>query len=175
VTPQPAPPSLSTGSLPYAGAPAVDTPLNASGIDADPCKVASAAEVENLAGASVKRAEAENVGSQDRQCSWTLNNGFGVLSGGVVRSGSGLSALYDKRAKGQLSVFQAVSAIQGYPAIVASNRPSSNGFCTVVVGISNESTYTAPVSLDSSNPGYNDPCSTATKLATVAVKNLKGA
>jgi hypothetical protein len=174
VAPPPAP-SSSAGSLPYAGAPAVDTPLNTSTVDPDPCKAVSAAEIESLAGIGFESAQAQTVGSQDKQCGWNLKDGLGLLSGGVVRLGGGLSPLYERHAQGKLTVFEVLPPIQGFPAVVASNRPSSEGFCTVVVGISNEATYTAPISLDTRNPRYSDPCSVATKLATVAVKHLKGA
>lgn len=162
-------------SLPYAGAPGVDVPLDTSSIDAEPCNAATAAEIEALGGAGVRLTESDPVNAKDKQCTWTLNDGFGVLTAGMMRSGDGLSDIYDAHAKGQYSVFQPKPPVEGYPAVLASDRSVSDGFCTLIVGVRNDATYSIPISLRSKNPGYSDPCSVAAKLAAVVIKRLRGA
>jgi hypothetical protein len=93
----------------------------------------------------------------------------------TVGNKEGLSSLYYQSTHSGLTTFKPVSPVEGYPAVVYSNGGESPGVCTLAVGVRNDLTYTIITRLDTANPNRSDPCGTATKVAQLAIQQLKGA
>jgi hypothetical protein len=160
--------------LPYAGAPAVTKPLDTKSIDADPCSVATEAQITAIGGFALKNTSLDD-GGGSKSCIWNLVDGYGQLSGGtLLDDDEGLSLAYEQHSSGQLSQFTVVAPIDGYPAVVATNAPA-DGYCPLRVGLRDNVTYLAIADLSSRHPNYKDPCTVATKIADLVIKHLQGA
>ncbi|MEV6909496.1 DUF3558 domain-containing protein [Amycolatopsis sp. NPDC051071] len=171
-TPTSAPPS--TG-LPSAGAPAVVDPItNTAAVESDPCSAIPTAELETIAG-KVKRSRSEDM-TAGKGCTWVFEVSPNTLNAGLVTGNKdGLSALYAQKAAGSLTTFKPVYQIAGYPAVIYANGGEGKGNCTLAVGVRNDLVYNVIPRLSSEHPSYSDPCGLAVKVASAAIKNLKGA
>jgi hypothetical protein len=173
-TPTPSAPVPTSKTLPYAGAPAVTKPLDTKSIDADPCPIATGAQIAAIGGFALKNTSPDD-GGRSKSCIWNLVDGYGQLSGGtLLDDDQGLSLAYEQHAGGQLTQFRVVAPIDGYPAVVATNAPA-DGYCPLRVGLRDDMTYLAIADLSPWHPLYKDPCSVATKIADLAIKHLRGA
>jgi hypothetical protein len=169
-TPTSAKPSSSVN-----GAPVVENPLNTSTIDSSPCDVATQGQVETL-GMKLQSAQVTSSPPRSSYCTWTFDNRAGTINGGtVLENTAGLGSLYAKKSSGQLTHFQPISPIAGYPAVIYANGAQiGDGFCSLAVGVRNDLTYTVDTNLHSASPHYNDPCAAAQKIAEFAIQYLKG-
>lgn len=168
------PPTPTSQSLPYAGAPAVAQPLDTKSIDNDPCAVATDAQIVAIAGFALKSRSVDGQ-PKAQYCYWSLVDGHGSLSGGtLVVDDQGLSSAYEQHAAGKMRQFEVVAPIDGYPAVAATRVPRE-GYCPLRVGLRDDLTYLASASLDYRHPAFKDPCSVARKVAELAIRHLKGA
>jgi hypothetical protein len=163
-------------SLPYAGAPGVATPLDSSKIDQDPCSVATPAQISSISGGILKNSSKFDAGAGSVDCAWVLADGLGRLTTGVaMETNAGLSSIYDKNVKKQLTSFKAIPAIDGHPGVAFANGGEASTVCNVAVGLSDSRIYLAIANLGPRNPKADNPCGIATDLAELAVQHLKGA
>lgn len=161
-------------ALPYAGAPTVAQPLETKSIDNDPCAVATDAQIVAITGIALNARSVDGT-AKARRCSWSLVDGFGLLSGGtLVVDDRGLSSSYELHAAGKMTQFEVVPPIDGYPAVVATKAPRE-GYCPLRVGLRDDLTYLASADLSPRHPAFKDPCSVSRKVAELAIRHLKGA
>jgi hypothetical protein len=174
VTNKPSTPA-SASNLPQAGAPSVDNPLKTDSIDNTPCNAATAEQVESIGG-KLKNADTSPMLGKSMACHWVFEDGLGAISANTLpENTSGLSSLYSKQSKGQLTAFQPLPPIEGYPAVLfADGGRLGDGVCSMTAGLRNDLSYIVGVDLDPRNPHYSDPCDLATKLAGFAIQYLKG-
>ncbi|WP_409466735.1 DUF3558 domain-containing protein [Amycolatopsis sp. GA6-003] len=173
-----APPSSSaTGkALPYAGAPKVEHPLPESVLAVHPCDGALTPEqVKTLLGKPTQGEHADNP-ALGTECHWG-NRDTGSLATVIysTKVADGLSAAY-ANTKPQATIWRPLAPIQGLPAVAASvykQQATIKSFCQVTVGISDQKTFDASVSLGDSQIGKKDPCEAAAIVADMVVTNLK--
>jgi hypothetical protein len=165
------PPTSSGRELPYAGAPKVDNPLDTSRFQQDPCQALSAEQAEYLGFSSGKPADIP----LGNACEWSKDGSTASVTVHFLdRNPYGLSAEYQAKKDGKTGLFEELSPIEGYPAIVTDivdGRPQ--GVCTVVVGVSDEITFEVPITLSLENIGEKDPCEIAAMVAGLALKTMK--
>ncbi|HEV7978554.1 DUF3558 domain-containing protein [Amycolatopsis sp.] len=174
VTPS-ATPGGTSDALPKNGAPAVKDPLvNTTSVETDPCSALTNAQLETFGG-KIDRNRVDEL-SLGKNCVWVYTAQFGTIAAGMtVGNKEGLSSLYYQSTHGGLTTFKPVSPVEGFPAVVYSNGGESPGVCTLAVGVRNDLTYTIITRLDTANPNRSDPCGTATKVAQLAIQQLKAA
>ena len=160
-------------TLPFAGAPVVENPLDTKLLETDPCSVVADAQMAVLAGSALKDSGLHKTGVTN-SCTWNLVDGLGQFNASVLPGdGTGLSSYYQEHAAGGLKQFEVLAPIDGYPAVVATDNPSE-GYCPLRVGLRDSTTYFVVASLSSRHPHYQDPCFLATKIADLAIKRLQG-
>lgn len=173
-----APPSSSAAgkTLPYAGAPKVEHPLPESVLSVHPCDGALTSEqVNTLLGKPTQGEHADNP-ALGAECHWS-NKDAGSLATVLytTKVADGLSAVY-ANTKPQSKLWRPLSPIQGLPAVASSvyqQQAGKNSFCQVTVGISDQKTIDASVTLGYSQIGKTDPCDAAAVVAGMVVTNLK--
>ncbi|WP_291412908.1 DUF3558 family protein [Actinophytocola sp.] len=155
------------------GAPAVDTPLDATAFLTQPCAVLSQTQ---LAAFDVSRpgiptttgAVAENAGPF---CTWHANPDLGSTIGVGFLTGNknGLSDTY--RGRGQFEYFEPTT-VEEYPAVYASSPDlRASGDCLIVVGISDSLTFNAT---EQGRLDAQGSCDRALAVATAALATLTG-
>ncbi|WP_244287363.1 DUF3558 domain-containing protein [Amycolatopsis rubida] len=171
------PPSSASGkTLPYAGAPKVEHPLPESVLSVHPCDGALTPEqVKTLVGKPTQGEHADNP-ALGTECHWS-NRDTGSLATVLytTKVSDGLSAAY-ANTKPQAKRWHPLSPIQGLPAVAASvykQQATTDSFCQVTVGISDQKTIDASVSLGYSQIGKKDPCDAAAVVADMVITNLK--
>lgn len=164
-----------TSGPPDSGAPGVDDPLKTDSIDNTPCNAATAKQLESFGG-KLKNSSTDPVLSKSKACGWVFEDGWGTITAGTILENSrGLSSLYSKQAKGQLTSFQPLPPIEGYPAVLyADGGRIGDGQCSLAVGLRNDRSYVVGTDLGLQNSHYANPCELATKLAEFAIQYLKG-
>ncbi|QXV60783.1 DUF3558 domain-containing protein [Amycolatopsis sp. TNS106] len=175
-TPAPSSPAGQASSLPRAGAPNIDQPLDTAAAEADPCSVVKNDQVQAFGGGAVDRSRVEEL-SSGKVCTWVFANGLGTISAGMnTGERDGLSHLYALNAQGSgLTTFKPSEPIDGYPSVVFANGGERSYVCNLAVGVRNDLMYTIIATPGTSNPNRSDPCGMATKLGTYAIQHLKAA
>ncbi|WP_037307309.1 DUF3558 domain-containing protein [Amycolatopsis orientalis] len=168
-------PAPSSARLPANGAPRVTNPiLNTSQAESDPCSTVTTAQIEEIGG-KVEKTEIDD-GTFGKSCGWIFEEGPSSVTAGLLPGNKdGLSSLYAKHAQGGLSTFTPVDSIEGYPGVIYDNGGEGKGRCVLAVGVRDDLTYTVTPLLATGNPMLSDPCGLATKVASAAIKKLKGA
>jgi hypothetical protein len=156
--------------LPTDGAPKVGDPLDTTAFQKDPCRALTPAQSEGL---NVGAAGQSNDGPLGKGCEWSNQETRGKTN--VVfldKDPRGLSAEYKVAEK--FAYFDELEPIDGYPAIArdgVDDRP--RGYCTVVVGVSNEIAFETNLQLSLENVGKKDPCEVAAEVAGMALQTMK--
>jgi len=169
-----APTSSSEDDLPSNGAPAVEDPLDVTKFIENPCKVLTPQQLQDFE----LPAGAASEGDFGPKCDWRQPQAAGGALNFTIltKDEDGLSSLYKDHENGYIKYFEELSPIEGYPAVLwdtaEENRPI--GTCAISVGVSNKLSFTAIVNLSAASMGQKDPCETATAVATMATKNMKG-
>jgi len=156
--------------LPTDGAPAVGDPLDTTAFQNDPCSALTPTQSQEL---NVGTAGQANDGPLGKGCEWSNRETRGQTN--VVfldKDPRGLSAEYKAAAK--YAYFDELEPIDGYPAVArdgVDDRP--RGYCTVVVGVSNEIAFETNLQLSLENVGKKDPCEVAAEVAGMALRTMK--
>ncbi|AGM10529.1 DUF3558 domain-containing protein [Amycolatopsis keratiniphila] len=171
----PAPTAPSSSTLPSDGAPSVTDPItDTSAVETDPCRAIPTAQVEEVGG-KVESSRLDKM-ALGNGCTWLFAGSPSNVNAGLVTGNKdGLSSLYAQHKSGGLTTFKPVDPIEGYPAVIYANGGEDEGTCTLAVGIRNDLVYTVIPRLSMRHPGFSDACGMATKVATAAIKNFKGA
>jgi hypothetical protein len=157
--------------LPFAGAPAVNDPLDTEQFQQNPCQVLTAAQAQEL----VVVAGRPHNGPLGNACKWeSPDDRLAYIDVQFLNEDPrGLSALYDANEKGGYAYFDELEPIADYPAVArdgVEDRP--NGKCTVVVGTSNEEAYAVILQLSQVNVDKKDPCDTAAMIAEMTLRTM---
>jgi hypothetical protein len=160
--------------LPFAGAPAVNDPLNTEQFQQNPCQSLTTAQAQELV---VVTGEPYD-GTLGNACKWKSSDDR--LAYVDVRfltdDPRGLSALYQANEDGAYVYFDQLDPIEGYPAVTRGGTDGrEGGRCTVVVGTSNEDAFEVVLRLSQANVGELDPCETAAMVAGMALQTMQAA
>jgi hypothetical protein len=158
--------------LPFAGAPAVNDPLDTQQFQQNPCQVLTEAQTQEL----VVVAGEPHDAPLGNACEWkSPDDRLAAVDVEFLNEDPrGLSALYDANEKGGYVYFDELEPIEGYPAVArdgVDDRPM--GKCTVVVGTSNKEAFAVILRLSHANVGKKDPCDTAAMIAGMALRTMK--
>jgi hypothetical protein len=173
----PTPSAAATSSTPSASSgevPKVPAPLPVDALTANPCAGAlSSTQLNELAMAAPGRSN-QTVGGTG--CVWagTVNTTNSVYITPITANNGGLSDIYANNGKGNYAYFEPTTA-DGYPGVYA--EPSdgrSEGFCTLVLGVTDQLTVSIEVHLLTGANKAN-PCNSANKVGTALIEHLKGA
>lgn len=152
------------------GAPKVQNPLDTSKFQAAPCSVLTAAQLRTLG--ITQPGRATNAGGPT--CDWqdtTSSKQLGVTVTAQTGNKGGLALLYQRHSKGELGVFEPISEINGYPAVIFSNgSKKSSTNCEIAVGVTDQLEYTIGAGVVDDS----DPCAQDRQVAQIVVGNLKG-
>ncbi|MFC3453159.1 DUF3558 domain-containing protein [Amycolatopsis speibonae] len=175
-TPAPSSSVEQSTSLPRAGAPNIDNPLDTAAAEADPCGVVKSDQIQTFGGGTVGRSRVDDL-SSGKVFTWVFADGLGTISAGMnTGERDGLSHLYALNAQGSgLTTFKPSEAIDGYPSVVFANGGERGYVCNLAVGVRNDLMYTIVATPGTGNPNRSDPCGMATKLGTLAIQQLKAA
>lgn len=158
--------------LPFAGAPAVNDPLDTEQFQQDPCRALTPAQAQEL----VVVAGEPYDGALGDACKWKSSDDrlAYVDVRFLTEDPRGLSALYSANEAGGYAYFDELEAIEGYPAVTRDGTDGrDDGRCTVVVGTSNEDAFEVVLRLSQVNVGKLDPCDTAAMVAGMALRTMK--
>lgn len=164
-----------TTSTAQNAAPKVDSPIDTTLAQEQPCSIVSLQQIGSL-GSTPREAKSNTSDPLGPLCDWIFASGQGRITGQFVTANKdGLGSLYAKQSAGSLTKFEPVESVAGYPAVIYSNSTvNRSGLCTLAVGVRNNITYTVVAQLGTEDPNRDDPCSVAVKVAEFAVENMQG-
>ncbi|WP_409183259.1 DUF3558 domain-containing protein [Amycolatopsis sp. VS8301801F10] len=168
--------SAGTGkTLPYAGAPKVDSPLPDSALSGHPCD--SGLTPDQLGRILNQKPQGvhDDEAALGAQCHWKNSDAGAIVS--VLystKTADGLSAVY-ANTKPKSTVWRPLSPVQGFPAVAHStySAEGSKSFCQVSVGVSDQHTVDVSITLGKAKVGKTDPCDVTAQVADMVVTNLK--
>lgn len=159
--------------LPFAGAPAVDDPLDTTRYQQDPCLGLTTAQTEEL---NVNSPGEPRDAALGNACTWGGKEDRRALVelAFLDEYPFGLSAAYQANEEGKYDFFEELPPIEGYPAVaLAGTDDRQNGGCGVDVGVSDEIAFNLVIRLSTANVGELDPCETAAMVAEMALRTMK--
>jgi hypothetical protein len=159
--------------LPYAGAPAVDNPLETDPYQQDPCKALTETQAQELNLNFPGELQDGALGNSCRFGGRTDARARVVVSS-FGEYPYGLSAAYKANEDGKFAFFEVLSAIEGFPAVAwaeIDDRP--NGGCRVEFGTSDEIAFDVAVLLAQEFVGVKDPCESAVLVAGEVLRTMK--
>jgi hypothetical protein len=108
-------------------------------------------------------------------CEWNNPNGTGSATIHFSdKDPRGLSAVYQANEDGKYAYFDVLPPIEGYPAVASDVIDDRDGGrCIVAVGVSDEVTFEALITLSLENIGNKDPCQSAAMVAGMALQTMK--
>ncbi|MFD9895584.1 DUF3558 domain-containing protein [Amycolatopsis sp. NPDC059027] len=173
-----APPASDSSPAAQNGAPKVQNPLPAKVLEGSPCDTSlSADDVKEFIGAP-DPAKPDNSAALGASCSWhnAAGNGASIDVGYQTKLKGGLGAAYSN-VKPDAVRWVEPSPIQGYP-LVGYLSANSNGLekseCVLVVGISDDLTYSVGLFLSDSAKRKNiDPCTAGRDVADRVLTRIK--
>nr|WP_255361039.1 DUF3558 family protein [Kutzneria sp. 744] len=161
----------SAESLPP-GTPNVAHALDTSAFQKAPCSALTTAQLAKLnVGATGVQVQDDPLGPE---CAWKDSQGPSTINFGLIiaTAGSGLSGIYGQ--KSQYAVFEPLSDIAGYPAIVAmTDDARPQGDCKVSIGVSNQLIINVEGTVNG-GPDKTNPCPRIQAIATAMVTTMKG-
>ncbi|MFD2466629.1 DUF3558 domain-containing protein [Amycolatopsis silviterrae] len=177
-TPSPpasSPPSPAAASLPYGGAPKVGQALPSSVLSGDPCHNAlTAGQLKEILG-TTDPPKSENIPATGPSCRWNHpDSGAGLNIFYDIRTHQGLSSVY-QNTKPRTTTWRPLPLIQGFPAVAFSIHTGSDvdNSCDVSVGIADDYTFDAALTLGRGKEGKADPCDLTARVADMVVTNLR--
>ncbi|GAA3574761.1 DUF3558 domain-containing protein [Amycolatopsis ultiminotia] len=169
-------PTSQAGALPHSGAPKVANPLPSSVLSGDPCQTGlTAAQVKEVLGSGETQQKSDHVEGLGPSCSWSsLEKGSYVAVGYDTDDKEGLSGWYE-RTKPQAVVWRELSPVQWFPAVahVTPSGGEPDEFCQVSIGVNDQQTADVTIFLSSAKKGKTDPCTVASTVSGMVVKNLQ--
>lgn len=173
ISDSPAPSSTSIGQkLPYAGAPKVGDPLDTSRFQQDPCQALTKEQTQPLGLPPSGTPRDMPLGNA---CEWLNRDSTGSATVHFLdRNPYGLSAEYQAHKDGKTAFFVELAPIEGYPAVATGATDGRDqGWCTVVVGVSDKISFEVPITLALDSIGKTDPCEVAAKVAGLALQTMR--
>lgn len=161
-----------SADLPSDGAPAVPDPLDTTGFQQDPCQALTRDQSDAL---DVGPAGKRNDGPLGNGCEWANaeTRGQAVIEF-LDDDPRGLSALYRANKDGKWAYFEELTPIEGYPAVARDLQDDRNeGYCSIVIGVTDEVAFETFLHLSQQNVGKKDPCEVATQVAGMALQTMK--
>ncbi|MGB3437574.1 MAG: DUF3558 domain-containing protein [Actinophytocola sp.] len=169
------PPPTETADLPYAGAPAVKSPMDSERFQQDPCQALTADQADVL---NVETPGKLRDGGLGNACEFRgLSDRRALVEiASLDKNPYGVSALYQAEQDGKLAFLTPLEPIEGYPA-VAYGAPDERetGGCSVVIGASDEIAFEIVLQLSTDKVGKKEPCETAAMVAGMVVETMKAA
>ncbi|WP_423202238.1 DUF3558 family protein [Herbihabitans rhizosphaerae] len=154
-----------TRSLPSAGAPKVERPLDASAAVADPCAAAiSPRLVQQLRLPLPGKREGRTV-----DCTWNAVR-TALTQVDFMVDQRGLTDTYRKHQAGHYRRWEPTTVL-GYPAVIADPAPGPDT-CDLTVGVSDSLTFR---SFTTSYPVKDQACAHAVRVAEAVIRTLQGA
>lgn len=155
------------------GAPKIENPLDVKAFEAAPCSMATPDQVQAYGLPGV--AGRVNTTSPGASCVWLGSSTPAKMAPGVtiLPEGTNLSTIVPTAAT-TFETFETQPAIQGYPtymALVADSR--KNGYCSVLVGVSDEKAVSVSFQSDKGSPRFADPCAAVTEFANLVITTIK--
>jgi len=178
-TPLPAssvqPPSGSDGDLPSDGAPKVENPLEASHFERKPCDVLTSEDAETLN--IPPTGEQKSNPAIGESCLWYNHDTGGSLAATFYsKDKGGLSSVYREARTESWAYFERIDDIEGHPAVAFTLKEEKPEYgCVVVVGLTDQLTFSADVALSDANVGKSEPCPLAAKAAGMMVRTMQEA
>ncbi|MGQ0838441.1 DUF3558 domain-containing protein [Actinokineospora sp.] len=160
-----------SADLPSDGAPKVESPIETTKFQQDPCLVLTDTQTTKLGVASPGTARATGVGNA---CRWRNDDGGSIEISWGEKIPRGLSAAYKANNAGKYVYFNALPSIEGLPAValdVVDRR--DKGSCGVEVGVTDRLTFQVGLSQSRSKIGTAEPCRVAAEVAAEAVQTMK--
>jgi hypothetical protein len=160
--------------LPYAGAPAVEDPLDTAKFQQDPCKALTSTQTENL---NVQSGEPHD-GGLGNACEFRgRSDRLALIDIAFAdKYPHGLSAVYQANDDGKWAFFEELSPIEGYPAVAYDGVDQRDtGGCAVEVGTSDEIAFEVSLQLSADKVGEKEPCETAAMVAGKVLQTMKAA
>lgn len=149
-------------------APRVADPLDASAFVAAPCSTLTAAQLQTFAVNPPGNARGEESGTPG--CTW-LGEGGSIGIGWLTSNKHGLSDTY--RGGAELNAYFIETTVDGYPAVFADSIDSrADGYCGIVVGVSDSLTFYAT---ESGRLDAEGACARAKQVATAAIATIREA
>lgn len=168
-------PDEETSGLPYAGAPAVEDPLDTRRFEQDPCQALSSTQAGDLEIEWPGEARDAPLG---KACTWRSQNDSRALVevASQDKYPHGLSAVYQGEEDGKWEFFEVLDSVEGYPAVSYGQIDQRDtGGCRVEIGLSDEIAFDVVLQLSATNVGKKDPCETAAMVAGMVVQTMKAA
>lgn len=166
-----------TPGLPHSGAPKVPSPIaDTAQWESDPCKLLTADQFSEL-GLAVLEPQREDAADLGPGCLWEADSDkyIAISDGLATVQREGLSTAYKNNQAGEIKYFEELPSIEGHPAVIAEIEDlRSEGECGVAVGLRDDLSMTVAVQADTGTKQGKDPCGWAVKVATAAVKTMKG-
>lgn len=167
--------SDSEETLPFAGAPKVNDPLDTSRYEHDPCRSLSADQAQSL-NLPTNGKVMDDV-ALGNGCEWrnSETRGYAQI---VFATGDqqGLSSEYQANNDEKWEYFEELPEIEGHPAIARDGTDDRKlGYCIVVVGVADDMVFESIAQLSGANIGEKDPCDMAAHVAGLALQTMKGA
>jgi hypothetical protein len=158
--------------LPSDGAPDIKDPLDISKFLADPCRVLTAEQTEQLGVPQTGEPSEETLG---KVCSWRNPETRGATD---IRMDEkyrrGLSAVYAADKRGEYVYFKPLEPIEGYPAVASDiTDERDRGTCIISVGVANDLMFAVGLDLSTENVGKKDPCETAVVVVGMMLRTMK--
>jgi hypothetical protein len=159
--------------LPYAGAPAVENPLDTTRFQQDPCQSLTAAQAKEL---NVNWPGEPREAALGNACEFRGRSDRRALVevAFLDKNPRGLSAVYKANEDGKWAFFEELGLIEGHPAAAYGRLDQRDtGGCAVDVGASDEIAFEISMQLSTANVGKKDPCETAAMVVGMVVATMK--
>jgi hypothetical protein len=157
-----------SGDLPTDGAPKVKTPVELGRFGTEPCLALTDAQRNDLGVSAGEPRE----GALGQDCDWRSNQGGRLTVSILDGNPRGLSSTY--AAKAQFKLFEPLPDVEGQPiAIADATNRRAQGECRVVVGLSDQLTFSVTLTQSADKVGTVDPCEVAARVAGIALKTIK--
>ncbi|MFD2473063.1 DUF3558 domain-containing protein [Amycolatopsis silviterrae] len=171
----PSSPSATGKTLPYAGAPKVESPLPDSVLSSHPCDGGLTPDQVGRILSQKPQGEHGDEAALGAQCHWTNSDAGAIVS--VLystKTADGLSEVY-ANTKPKSTVWRPLPPVQGFPAVAHSTYSAggSKSFCQVSVGVSDQHTVDVSITLGQAKVGKADPCDVTAQVADMVIANLK--
>ncbi|MFF0147242.1 uncharacterized protein DUF3558 [Amycolatopsis sulphurea] len=167
--------SSAAAALPHSGAPKVEHLLPASVLSGQPCQEALTSDQLKQILGMTPAGKPDSVPGIGPNCKWgNRDTGAGVAIGYDVETHGGLSIIY-QNTKPRAQVWRALPPVQGFPAVahLAIGAEIKDQFCQVSVGITDELSFDASLTISDAKRGKADPCELTARVADMVVTNLR--
>ncbi|MET9232168.1 DUF3558 domain-containing protein [Lentzea sp. NPDC003310] len=155
------------------GAPKIENPLDVHAFETNACGALTPAQLEayGLPGITGR----VNNTAAGGGCIWLGTNTPAKMSPGYsfLPEGTNISTILANKDT-TYEAFEQLPAVQGYPtymALVADNR--KDGYCTAVMGVSNEKAMLFSFQSSAGSPKAADPCGAVTEFANLVITTIK--